>query len=51
MAEELNRITKHNKCKCEEFFFQTRRGGEICSYDVIMHKWHSALASFITAHT
>ena len=50
MAEELNRITKHNKCKCEEFFFQTRRGGEICSYDVIMHKWHSALASFITAH-
>ena len=50
MAEELNRITKHNKCKCEEFFFQTRRGGEICSYDVIMHKCHSALASFITAH-
>ena len=39
-AVELNRITKHNKSKCEEFFFQTRRGGEICSYDVIMHKGH-----------
>ena len=37
-AVELNRITKHNKCKCEEFFFLTRRGSGICSYDVIMHE-------------
>ena len=28
----------YNKCKCEELFFQTRRVGEICSYDEIMHK-------------
>ena len=39
-AVELNRITKHIKCKCKEFFFQTRHGGEIWLYDVITHKGH-----------
>ena len=41
-AVVLNGITKHNKCKCKELFFQMRRG-EICSYDVIMHKDHLPL--------
>ena len=49
-AVELNGITKHNKCKCEEFFFQTRRGGGICSYDVIMHNSHSDVSLLRAPH-
>ena len=39
-AVNLKRIPTHKECKCREFSFQTRLGGEICSSDVIMHKGH-----------
>ena len=48
-AEQLKRIFTPKKSKCEEFCLQTRLGGEICAYDVIMHKakgyWTSQIRS------
>ena len=41
-AVNLKRIPTHKECKCREFSLQTRLGGEICSFDVIMHKGHSS---------
>ena len=36
-AVELERIPAHKKCKCKEFCFQMRLGGEIYSFDVITY--------------
>ena len=48
-AEQLKRIFTPKECKCEEFCLQTRLTGEICAYDVIMHKaeghWTSQIRS------
>ena len=48
-AEQLKRIFTPKECKCEKFCSQTRLGGEICAYDVIMHKaeghWTSQIRS------
>ena len=43
-AEQLKRIFTPKKCKCEEFWLQTRLG-EICSTDVIMQLQISVTAS------
>ena len=52
-VEQLKIIFTPKKCKCETFCLQKRLGGEICAYDVIMHKaeghWTSQIRS-ITIH-
>ena len=37
-GSELKGISTHKECKYKEVCLQTRRGEEICSSDVIMHK-------------